>query len=1089
LFTSAQRQREPPSLALRAGEESRRICLDIRSTRMVWVRHSRPHAFFRSAMDRVTLQPRASFHRALGLLALIFVAGPAPAAPSPWLPHYDLNVQLDTVERRAIVRQRVVWTNTHQRQATEIVFNAHSHYRLPSKDVGMTAKIFEILRMMPNETLDEEGHALDVRKVRLLGMAWAEDAAELGQPRKVSFQENAEKMPEAPELSFHYRDHNDSALVVPLPRPVRQGETITLEVEFVLKLPNKQGRWGYWRNVTFLSNWLPVLAYFDDKGWQPTPYVCWHQPFFNEAGLFNVRLTVPADQHIACTAPVAAEHEVDNGCRQIDFAPCLVRDFAILCSPDYQEFTGHCGNVKIRCLALPKHEHYARFMVESASAALAAYERWFGPYPYPQFTIVESYFGWNSNECSGLIMIDSRIFDMPHLAKAFVDYLVAQATCHQWWYNVVGTHGYSETWMDEGLATYFAYRLMKSKYGADDPLVNYPKGLKWLPNIRRSDYRYFNLYGTLGRGEAKPTVQDIPKYGHIVDLYSMCYERGSKVVGMIEHDLGEQAFFDFMRFVYQRHAFGILRVADFQRDLEEFTNQSWHDFFQKWLYGAGVTDWCVEDVTVQPLQTWRTHHPPPVYRSSSAAVHSWFRPRTPCKVTVVLHQKAEYNDPTVVGFCLDGGEGFQVRIPVIPEAGLIETSDPPARMETLDKNRVRVEVELPSWPTQIAVDPDEVLVDLNPTNNYWKPRFRVRATPLYTFLDETDLTNAYDRWNVTIGPWIFAPTYDNPWFTRSTRFGVRAGAYRTASFEGGAYAAYRTDYRDFVTGVDAVFDHWPWPHTEAGFVFERRLVGTLRGEDQANRGVVYGRYVIDYGDSLYLPPFQYVEAFGTIQDDLLPDARETVPGATRFKHQGMAGTHYHINYLTPYWDPEGGFSADVSYAGGIEVPGVHESTFGSHQFTGQATYVQSVPDGLGWFSDTRFAFRLYGAAGLPNNVQYFALGGGELFRGFDLAQRQGNHLWVGSVEWRVPLLRNLNWAFFDRAFALRNVYGAAFCDVGDVFLRGQSIGGVSEAVGAGLRLDVSWFTFVERTIVRIDTAKTINSNAGMQIWAGIEHPF
>ncbi len=50
--------------------------------------------------------------------------------------------------------------------------------------------------------------------------------------------------------------------------------------------------------------------------------------------------------------------------------------------------------------------------------------------------------------------------------------------------------------------------------------------------------------------------------------------------------------------------------------------------------------------------------------------------------------------------------------------------------------------------------------------------------------------------------------------------------------------------------------------------------------------MVYGRYVIDYGDSLYLPPFQYVEAFGTIQDDLLPFARETRAGGDALPASG-----------------------------------------------------------------------------------------------------------------------------------------------------------------------------------------------------------
>jgi len=1027
-------------------------------------------------MDQATLNPRVHACLALALLALI--CGSAGAGELPGgLPCYTLDIDLDVAQHVCRVHQRIDWTNRHQCPATELVFNAHSHYKLPEKDVGMTAKIFEILRLTPDEAVDAEGHALDVRKVCLIGHNGAEgkEAAILS------------------ELAFHYRDDNDSALVVVLPRPVLPGETVTIDMEFLLHLPAKHGRWGQWDGITFLTNWLPVLAYHDDTGWHPTPYVAWHQPFFNEAGFFTVRLTLAGDQKVACTASVQAERDLGDGRKQIDFVPCLVRDFAILCSQRYQEFTGPPGPVRVRCLACPGHEHYARFMVECAVEALATYTRWFGPYPYPEFTIAESYFGWHGNECAGLIMIDSRIFDMPHLARAFVDYLVAQATCHQWWYNVVGTNGYSETWMDEGLATYFAYHLMHSKYGHNDPLVHYPKGLGWLPNVYRNDYRYFNLYGTLARGAAMPTVQDIPKYGHIVDLYSMCYERGSKVVGMIEHALGEEAFFDFMHFVYRRHAWGILRVADFQRDLEEYTHQSWQAFFEKWVYGAGVSDWCVEDVHIEPLPSQPDAPargiPPPPPLQGVGRVRDWFRARSPCKVTVVVHQKAENNDPTVLGFCLDGSDSFQVRVPVIPEAGLIETDNPPSRMETLKGNRVRVEVELPCPPTQIAVDPDEVLVDRDPVNNYWRQRCRFRFTPLYTFLDETDLTNAYDRWNFIAGPWVFAPTYDNPWFTRSTRFGGRAGVYRTQQFEGGAYVAYRTDYRDVVEGVDFVLNHWPFDDTEVGFVAERRLAGTLRGEDQANRGVLYGRYIIDYGDSLYLPPFQYVETFLTIQDDLLPYARQTVPGATRFQHQGMAGLHYHINYLTPYWDPVGGFSFDISYAGGLEVPGEHLDIDGAHQFVVQGTYVQDTPDGLGWLSETRFAFRAYGAFGLPDNVQWFALGGGELFRGFDLAQRQGNALWVGSVEWRVPVIKHLRWGILDHALTLENIYAAAFCDVGEVYLNNRSVGGVAEAVGAGLRLDVAWFTFVERTILRFDFAKTINSDQPMQFWAGLEHPF
>src|SRR5262249_26793725 len=257
---------------------------------------------------------------------------------------------------------------------------------------------------------------------------------------------------------------------------------------------------------------------------------------------------------------------------------------------------------QIRCVALPEHEHYARLMVRWVCEALPVYSHWFGPYPYPQFTIAESYFGWNGNECAGLVMIDERVFGMPHAAGNFVEYLISHEFCHQWWYNVVGTNGYCETWMDEGLATYFSHRLMDQKKGRNNFLLAYPRGLEWLPNIRRETYRSYTLYGTLARGEEGPTVQEIPKYGHLANLLGMCYDRGSRVVGMIEDRLGEAAFFDFMRLVYTRYQFRILRVADYQHELEAYTGHSWQEFFDRWLYGAGMSDWCVEKVRVQPVK-------------------------------------------------------------------------------------------------------------------------------------------------------------------------------------------------------------------------------------------------------------------------------------------------------------------------------------------------------------------------------------------------------------------------------------------------------------------------------------------------------
>jgi hypothetical protein len=1013
---------------------------------------------------------------------------PAAAGEIPsWLPRYDLDIHLDIDQHQVQVRQRVTWTNRHQRPAYELVFNAHSHYKLPEGKIGFTAKMLEILRMSPTDVIDGGPPPLEVQTVTLGGKQ-----LDFSYQHPIHITEADRRPPDDPEAVRRYerrrQEETDTALVVLLPAPVGSGESVTVEVAFTLRLPQKQGRWGQWNGITFLATWLPVLAVYDECGWQPTPFIPWHQPFFNEAGLYSARVTLPCNQKIGCTAGVASEKDLGNGFKQVDLAPCCSRDFAFLCSARYQEYVGQVGGVQVRCVALPEHEHFAREMIRWVCEALPVYNRWFGPYPYPQFTIAESYFGWNGNECGGLVMIDERVFAMPHLAGPFVEYLISHELCHQWWYNVIGTNGYCETWMDEAMASYFSHILMNKKHGRNNPLLDYPKGFGWLPNIHRETYRYYGFYGTLARGEAGPSVQEMQEFGHLVNLLSLCYDRGSKIVGMIADRLGEAAFFDFIRHIYARYYFRILRVADFRRELEAYTGQSWEEFFKNWLYDKGLTDWSVEKVKLEPVKD--TLAAPWYAPSFLSSLHGGTSSgKRAYKVTVLLHQKAEYNDPTVLGFCLDGGDGYQLRIPIEPQAGVVQLEDPPARVEPLPNNRVRVEVVLPCKPTQITVDPDQVLVDRDPSNNYWKTPVNWRFAPVYTLLEETDVTTAYDRWNVLFGPGIFFPTFQDPWYTRSPMIGLRAALYRTQQFSGGAYLSYRSDYSDVVAGVDGLWDHWPGPHGQIGFSAERSLTPVGGNDDDnrhSNRASIFARHVFDYGSSLYLPPIRYVEVFSSIQNDNLPLPRQQIPGADHFDHQTTTGIHYHHDYLTPYWYPEGGFRFDATYAAGLPILGEHQPF---HTLNGQFSIVKGLPDWLGPLSSTQVAARIYGAVGLPDKGEYYTLGGPTLFRGFDLKQRQGSLLWLGSLEWRVPLVRRVEWDCCDHLVGIRNVYAAVFYDVGDVYLRGHSLGPVAHAVGGGLRVELAWFSLIERSTLRFDVAQSLNGSTSLQFWFGVGVPF
>jgi hypothetical protein len=316
--------------------------------------------------------------------------------------------------------------------------------------------------------------------------------------------------------------------------------------------------------------------------------------------------------------------------------------------------------------------------------------------------------------------------------------------------------------------------------------------------------------------------------------------------------------------------------------------------------------------------------------------------------------------------------------------------------------------------------------------------------------------------------------------------GLRVGANKPQHWKADAYAAYRTDYRDMIIGGDItkLGDHY-----EIGLNYERRVAGPFGNESGSGgpqRAVAYYRDVMKPGSSLYLPPIMYQDLFATYQNDFLPYARN--PQGTRFNSLVMGGYHYRLNLYTPYWNPECGVWVDAMAAGGsaefadwkgmaqgrLELAGVHELP---------------LPDCLGQLQHIRFAGRVVALGAWPNYAQFYALGGGTLYRGFDLAERQGNALWVANAELRIPLKRDVTWDCLDHTIGARSIWLATFSDIGSVYANGKSIDGVAYALGAGLRVEVAVFSFIERATLRFDVAKTINAATPFQWWFGIQHAF
>ena len=940
-----------------------------------------------------------------------------PAVPAG-LPRYDLEVRLDPAARRVDARERVAFTNVTDRPTSELVFHVYPRYQVPEDGLLPLQKTLEMLRLSPEEALDRQGRRLTVGAVRVGGKS----------------------------ASFSFDPEIDTILIVPLAEAIEPGGRVVVEVDFRVDLPDKWGRWGQHDGVTYLANWYPVLAHHDAGGWERTPFVPWHQPWHQEAGHYNVRLELPEAQVVASTGRITNREPRGGGWQVLTIEASPARDFALVCSDRFQTWEREVGGVRVRVAGFPDDEANALRALDFAAEVIPIYERWFGPYPDEEFEIATSFFGWNGNECSGLVLIDRRIMRLPSAGHRYLDHLITHETCHQWWWNVVGSDGYGETFMDEGLVNSFTAMRLDAKYGRNAPLIVWPNGLGWLPTIGREDLRLAGYYGWRARGNTGPVIQDLGAMGNLNTLFSLAYDRGGKVVQMIHNRLGEERFFAFWRQVYRDYAFETFHYDDLKRELAAFdTATDWAAYLDAWLIEHRETDWSIERVKVdRPMEPVGTR-----------------------RVAIEVKQAGTMIEPTVVG-CRVGE--LDLRVPIWPDRGDYRVEG--GEVEDLGDGRWLVHLEAPGAPDQVEIDPDHALLDAVPDNNRWKPEVAWRLTPLMTPLDESSQFQAYDRISLVAGPFI----------DQYARGGFKVGAQRLNRWQLTGWAGTEPALSEAIFGGQFTLLQFPWPMWSAGFFYEEGLYN-FYNDRRHSGGRAFLRYRFLETSSFLVDDQGFAELYYGIGNEFWPGD----DGRPVNAYLGAVGGRYRLSTLFPYWDPVGGRLIEASVEYGNSLIG---SALTYTRMTGEYGIVRPGPEGWGYLSKCRFAFRAYGGLGFPDTDPYFRLGGGRRLRALDLQSFLGSSVWLVTLEARLPLWTDIDRDVLDHVVGFRNLFGAVFYDVGQSYLNGQ-FSPVVHGVGVGLRLDTSLFSFLERANLRVDLAQPIGigTGRGPVLWFGLNQVF
>jgi hypothetical protein len=393
-------------------------------------------------------------------------------------------------------------------------------------------------------------------------------------------------------------------------RPVAPGETVTIAMDFVSRLPRVSVRTGYKGDFFFVVQWFPKIGVFEESGWNCHQYHATSE-YFADFGNYDVSIDVPARYRgkVGATGKRVEERETSEGRVLYRFRQDGVHDFAWTADPAYLVYDdtfreAGLGDVRLTLLLQPEHAAQVDRHFKAARAALSGYGRVLGAYPYETLTIVDP--PWGARGAGGMeyptLITAGTSWSAPRSVHRPEGVTVHEAG-HQFFYGLLASNEFEEAWLDEGFNSYMTDRVMASVFGPNHVELsvfglNFPLGIdKHYP--LDENRRYFEV------ADWDVLASDSWKFRDRKSYAAHVYSKTALTMATLERLLGTPAMDRALRLYADRWRFRHPTTRDFVAAVNDSTGRDWSWFFDRTFFSAGIVDYAVADAESVPAKAPR----------------------------------------------------------------------------------------------------------------------------------------------------------------------------------------------------------------------------------------------------------------------------------------------------------------------------------------------------------------------------------------------------------------------------------------------------------------------------------------------------
>lgn len=360
---------------------------------------------------------------------------------------------------------------------------------------------------------------------------------------------------------------DENLLLVDLEKSLMPEFRVDIYMEYTLTLPNIRHRFGYYDNTINLGNFYPVASVYSAGEWLDDPYYSNGDPFYSLSANYNVSVTAPSKYAVAMSGDVSSETSGNTTTTQS----------ALLCARDFAVVIGHLNVLKSSVGNTTIYYYYYKDEDPTASLqtcvdSITTFNKLFGEYPYPSYSVVETNFLNGGMEYPGLVYISNE------LNTSLYNEVIIHETAHQWWYGVVGNDQINEAWLDEALAEYSTTLFYKynPSYGVeyDDRLADAISG--------------YAMYCDMFKGNINFNTcieRSLYEFSSSLEYTYMTYVKGQVMMSCLHSLLGADTFLQGLKDYYKDNMYGVATKELLIGAFENASQKELASFFDSWLSG------------------------------------------------------------------------------------------------------------------------------------------------------------------------------------------------------------------------------------------------------------------------------------------------------------------------------------------------------------------------------------------------------------------------------------------------------------------------------------------------------------------------